>query len=199
MSVPAVRDDDRLPWERRGNEGARAYEAFARYRDLGPARSVAKAARDLGKSSRTLEDWSSKNDWVERAELYDLDVDRRHREARESEMDRLRREEVQIALALQQPALVRLRGDPAKKIPALDPADLDAGDVVTLIREGDRLARLGYGMPTDLTRGIDAWTTAEVSKLARSLVDALLDLIPPDRQHEGVLRVQGVYESWGRR
>lgn len=55
-----------LAWERQPGEGARAYEAFCAYRDLGADRSVTKVARMLDKSRTLIGRWSSEHDWVDR-------------------------------------------------------------------------------------------------------------------------------------
>lgn len=59
------------PWVRRDDEGARPFQAFRTYMNLGTSRSIRKAAEIEGKSTTQLEDWSAKHEWVERARAYD--------------------------------------------------------------------------------------------------------------------------------
>jgi hypothetical protein len=61
-------------WERQPDETGKAYEAFTCYRDLGPDRSLAKAAESYYGSSTNLAQiglWSRKFDWVARVRAYD--------------------------------------------------------------------------------------------------------------------------------
>ena len=50
----------RYPWERQFNESRKAFEAFCVYRDMGPARSGEKVARELSKSAQLIRRWSAK-------------------------------------------------------------------------------------------------------------------------------------------
>lgn len=52
-------------------ESARAFQAFATYRDLGAERSLERTAQVLSKSSRVLAEWSSKYEWAARARAFD--------------------------------------------------------------------------------------------------------------------------------
>lgn len=65
---------DLNPWDIQPGESATAYEAFATYRDMGADRSVAKAGQKLGKATRTLEAWTTRWRWVERAGAFDKHV-----------------------------------------------------------------------------------------------------------------------------
>lgn len=58
-------------WHRRRGENAKNYAAFNTYVSAGPARSLAKLASETGRSLTTLERWSVKYQWVERATAYD--------------------------------------------------------------------------------------------------------------------------------
>ena len=71
-------------WQRQKGESEQAYEAFSLYRDLphgaaisgkqslGPMpRSGVRVGQELGKSATLLERWSSRWQWVHRAEAYD--------------------------------------------------------------------------------------------------------------------------------
>jgi len=61
-------------FEREPKETNKAYGAFCIYRDLGPERSLAKAAETYYGSSKNLAQiglWSRKFDWVERARAFD--------------------------------------------------------------------------------------------------------------------------------
>jgi len=69
-------------WERQEGESAKAYEAFAAYRDLGPDRSLPAAYRQrYGKKPAAggvpgyFLAWSSAHRWVERCRLYDAHLE----------------------------------------------------------------------------------------------------------------------------
>ena len=64
------------PWERQPDETDRAWEAFLVYRDLGPGRSVAEAARRLSISGAVIHKWSGPHRWLERVKPYDRHVDK---------------------------------------------------------------------------------------------------------------------------
>ena len=64
------------PWERQLNESPQAFEAFACYRDMGAARSLAKVSRELCKCKALMERWSKENDWVKRVAAWDAEKDR---------------------------------------------------------------------------------------------------------------------------
>jgi len=59
-------------WEKQSHESQRAYEAFRRYLELGPRRSIAKVAEKWSKNAKSsLYEWQSHNDWSARAAAYD--------------------------------------------------------------------------------------------------------------------------------
>lgn len=58
-------------WARMPEETPKAWEAFVTYRNLGPGRSIKKAAHLLGKARRTLDSWTSLYRWVQRARDWD--------------------------------------------------------------------------------------------------------------------------------
>lgn len=85
-------------WEKLAGESAKAYQAFTRYRDMGPARSTAKVARELGKSKALMDRWSSRHEWVDRAAALDARDDQIRLEA--VEVHKLR-EAVDIAMRVE--------------------------------------------------------------------------------------------------
>ena len=68
---------------------SRAAAAYARYRDLGPRRSIARLVAIGGGKQRTLERWCQTYGWVERAAIHDLE------EARQVDPER-----VSLAMAI---------------------------------------------------------------------------------------------------
>jgi hypothetical protein len=86
-------DNEAESWERRRGETGPAYRAFEGYRELGPGRSVHRAAQVVGKSTRLLERWSARWGWVERAAAWD---DAQSRAAHEAALEEVRREEKQL-------------------------------------------------------------------------------------------------------
>ncbi len=82
LQGPVVRTFERQP-----NESAKAYRAFALYRDMGPGRCLARTAavyygwpqKSRKKAPGTFKRWCREHDWVARAEAYDdfLEMERR--------------------------------------------------------------------------------------------------------------------------
>jgi hypothetical protein len=137
------------PWQQQPGESARAFGAFAVYRDLGPRRSLrAAAASFYGRISASLErqvdKWSRAFRWVERANAWDQHLAaegcKAQEEARREMVDRHVRE----ARALQAKALERLR--------ALCPEELGPTDLLRFIVEAAKLERLALGEPDAVQR-----------------------------------------------
>lgn len=68
-------------WERQPNEGAKPFQAFALYRDMGNARTLAAVAKQLTKSEQLIRRWSMRDHWQERVTAYDNEVARIAQEA----------------------------------------------------------------------------------------------------------------------
>lgn len=116
-------------WERRPGESARAYAAFCVYRDLGTGRSLNLAygewrrsqgcAGDAAKAAGYWAEWSSRFDWVARAEAYDGHLETLKRTAREDALRRLEERRLEFELKNQERLEARIR----KAEEILDKAD----------------------------------------------------------------------------
>jgi hypothetical protein len=69
--LPGLENPHDVPWMRQKGESWQAFEAFACYRDFGPTRTHAKVGQAVGKHRSTLEEWSTKWMWVDRAASFD--------------------------------------------------------------------------------------------------------------------------------
>jgi hypothetical protein len=136
-----------------------AHAAFAIYREQAPPRSIRKAARALGRGQRTLEEWSSKYKWVDRAAAYTDHLDQLALAALEDNIVRRRREAneqvYQLARAMRGMVHARTFGvtdDEGKQLVApLDPNVLGPSDLVRLFESSTKAIRLALGLPLDLT------------------------------------------------
>lgn len=63
------------PWERQKGESRQAFEAFARYRDLGSERSIIRVAESLGKHRTVIGEWSVKWRWQIRIDAWEKHLD----------------------------------------------------------------------------------------------------------------------------
>jgi hypothetical protein len=179
------------PWERQPAEPDRAWESFRTYRDLRSGeRSLAKAARILGKSKATLEEMSVRDDWRARVEAYDRELDRQER-AEQAELRREANERHRSAAAAAHGlAMRRIVGDQEGGIQAIDPNTLSATDTVALIREGFRQERVTLGMATDLLSSTQSIPTHEAVRLIRGMADIALDMLPEEQHEIFLLRVR---------
>ncbi|MBP5971588.1 hypothetical protein HW132_02245 [Brasilonema sp. CT11] len=79
-------DEDLQSWERQTGESNKAWAAFQVFRDLGGKRTITAAQEVLQRPigyRRTLEEWSSRYNWVARCREYDQYIDRITRVQRE--------------------------------------------------------------------------------------------------------------------
>ena len=137
------------PWEQQAGESARAFGAFAAYRDLGPRRSLHAAAQAFyGQTSaareRQLDKWSRAFRWVDRANAWDQHLDAEARRAQaEARRDMVERH-VKEARALQAKAVERLR--------SLRPEELGPAELLRYLVEAAKLERLALGEPDSVQR-----------------------------------------------
>lgn len=126
-------------WERQDGESRQAFEAFAVYRDLGPARSVTKVARELGRSRTLLGRWSRQYAWVMRSVAYEREQDRLFlAEQTQGQAQReIARRHAKLAQAVQSKAVARLQ--------PLDPRELSPSELLRYIQVAAEIERRAVG------------------------------------------------------
>lgn len=92
--------DDIQPWDCQPGETAKAYQAFVTYRDLGPDRTVQRTANELAKNYTTVNAWSHKWAWRERAAAWDSMPGRLVMEAYQERVTRIADQHDRIATKL---------------------------------------------------------------------------------------------------
>ncbi len=134
-------------WERQKDESNKAYHIFCIYRDMGPNRSLEKTRQKIGKPAgyiRWLHTWSSKYDWVTRAQAYDDYIERKKREEKEKAILEMAERHARLAMAFQQRVAQRLQ--------EIDPAELSPADMARWLDIATKLERLSRGEPTEIEK-----------------------------------------------
>ena len=119
-------------WELRSGESTKAYSAFLAYRDLGPTRSLAAAARLVGKHPSLLKRWSQRHAWVARVQLWEAQQRAEHEESSRATIAGAYARRVGYAEQLERVAMAGLRSlvvrDPetgeTRFVKGLRPADI---------------------------------------------------------------------------
>lgn len=106
--MPKRQEPEIAPWEQQPGESAKAFEAFAIYRDMGVERSLRKLTQQLHKNLTTIRDWSVKWNWQERVRAYDRDLDRQAHAQAVREVRSMTNRHIRIAMQLQAKALQAL-------------------------------------------------------------------------------------------
>ena len=106
--MPKRHEPDIAPWEQQPGESAKAFEAFAIYRDMSADRSVRKVTQRLNKSLTLIGKWSSRYNWPERARAYDRDLDRQAHAQAVRDVRSMTNRHIRIAMQLQAKALEAL-------------------------------------------------------------------------------------------
>ncbi len=125
------------PWDQQGRESSQAFAAFAVYRDLGPARSVTKVARELDKSRALVGRWSRQFAWVMRATAYDREQDRLFLAEQAQARKEIARRHAKLAQAVQSKAVARLQ--------TLDPRELSPSELLRYIQVAAEIERRAVG------------------------------------------------------
>lgn len=133
----------RQPYERQEGESAKAFEAFAKYRDMGNERSVRKVAQELNKSLTIIARWSSQWDWVERAKAYDAEMDRQALIQEEKKRKDMAKRHANLATVFQQKVYERMN--------KLKPEELSTSDLIRWFEISVKIERLSRGEPTDIS------------------------------------------------
>lgn len=148
------------PWGPQPGEGSLAFHYFTVYRDLGPTRSVAKAARSLQKDAHFLRQLSAKNAWVDRAMAFDAFLDRASVESLVRGRTQMRQEYADIADLAKKKIVARLR--------TLDPDEMSVRDLATWL---------------DLTAKIERQARGEADKTLRIEGElTVVDQLPTDQR-----------------
>ncbi|MEU0839455.1 hypothetical protein ABZ370_08285 [Streptomyces sp. NPDC005962] len=152
-------------WERQGGESVQAFEAFAVYRDLGPARSVTKVARELDKSRALVGRWSRQFAWVMRAVAYDREQDRLFLAEQAQARRDLARRHAKLAQAVQSKAVARLQ--------VLDPRELSPSELLRYVQVAAEIERRAVGETPavgaveDRDQGADVASLSDEERRAR--------------------------------
>jgi len=139
------------PWDRRPDESAPAFEAFAAYRDAGRERSIEAVSAALGKSGSLLSRWSAKHGWVERVAAFDTEAARRAGKASLEDHAAVRARQAKQARILQQRAMQALVG--------MDPALMTPAEAINALRVGSEQERAALGIPSQVRAELDVMTT----------------------------------------
>lgn len=199
---------ERLPWERQPGETTKAWQAFVLYRDSTETRTIQRVAEMIAEAENrnpvtvrnVMSTWVRDNHWRERAEAYDLHVDQRLREARETELEALNRRQMQEGATLQTIAMRRLVGAPAgpnnqPAVTPLNPETMDWDHAFRSMELGARLERVAAGLPTDITKSLSMWPQAKVIGMLQTAISVLLPFIPEDRHPAALLTVEAALRS----
>jgi hypothetical protein len=104
-----------------------------------------KTRQKIGKPAgyiRWLHTWSSKYDWVTRAQAYDDYIEKKKREEKEKAILDMAERHAKLAMAFQQRVAQRLQ--------EIDPAELSPADMARWLDIATRLERLSRGEPTEI-------------------------------------------------
>lgn len=149
------------PWEQREDESSKAYAAFMTYLELGPDRSIDKAATasapQKSRKSRAWhwQSWSRRFDWVARAGAYDAHLFSERIAAR----DKVREQARQAAVDAAQEAVLTIadamRFDHADNPVGAVKARIDAAAKILALAGVDAPKRVELSGPDGKTMEID--------------------------------------------
>lgn len=154
-----------MKWDRRSGESTKAYRAFCAYRNLGTDRSLDRALDVVLADGHkgvlsTFKRWSAKNDWVDRAAAWDVEVDRKARRQLEKDRVAAQKRHMEAGRALFNQGVLGLD----KK----EPVELTPKDVVTFIVEGIRIERQALGEPSEVVEHDVHHTVSRKRKAAKA-------------------------------
>ena len=144
-------------FEQQPKEGARAFEAFSVYLNLGPGRSLAAVAQKLAKSKQLLKRWSAKFDWPGRVQAqaaYLATVEREATEAlargKSAEWLKRQQEVREQEWELHEKCIAAAKRGLAAFMDR-EKVYANLADISRMLEVASKLGRLATGMATDKT------------------------------------------------
>jgi hypothetical protein len=131
-------------WQRQPGESAKAYSAFAKYRDLVEKRTMAKVGEMSGCSSQNIERWARRWFWTQRCYEFDLVEEEKFREQTARDRMAHRRQQIQLGSVLTNIAAHSLR-EMQERIEMKLPLNFDPVQVSALLKLGNELKSKGLG------------------------------------------------------
>jgi hypothetical protein len=141
VTTTLVLDPALDPWERQPKESARKHGQFVTYRDLGRARTLAKAAETLTLAHGHVRNTAAEYRWRERVEAWDRHLDRLYEATWLEERRKAAESDAKILGA----AIGKL----AQRLGTLRAEDLSPGDFIRLMDVAMRHRRVLFGDPTE--------------------------------------------------
>ena len=126
-------------WDIRPDETARAYAAFAVYRDMGPGRSLERVSQTVPLRLPTAKDWSSKFAWAERVRAFDAAAAKlaADRSLEDHASVRARHAEWGRTLAIQgMRRLSKVTGPNGETLATFDPREFAPGEARQAVKDG---------------------------------------------------------------
>jgi hypothetical protein len=127
-------------WERQEGESSKAYSAFCAYRDYGVDRSIVKVVQKYSEnvgSKAQLFRWSSKYDWVQRCNDFDIHTEKQRRKEIAAYLQLMSERHAQNARMLQDKALKALQG--------IDPSTLSNAELLKYLEAGMKMEKEAIG------------------------------------------------------
>ena len=169
-----------MRWEQLAGESAKAFAAFAVYRDLGAQRSISAAYRQSSGSAAaaagTWNGWSTEHEWVARAEAYDKHLEQIRLAARDERLKRLEERRLDYEFANQDRLEQRVR-----KIEALlDKADAHPITDVATEKEIEDLGTATTTRTKTKVKGISLSGYARLAQEANDTASQAINGVRPD-------------------
>lgn len=188
-------------WDRIPEETAAQYDKFCRYRDMRYTgidgrkldgiqapyrrRNLRGLAEEMGlKRFMTLGSMSSQNNWVERCEVYDMEIERQNREQQEQMILKMNKDHAALAAQMVRKA--------AKRLLTIPEEELSAADIVRLVDIGVKIERLSRGESTE-NKQISGETT--LNHAGTVMVKANRDVNLADLSDEELSQLEGLLDK----
>jgi hypothetical protein len=130
-------------YERQGGKSKQAYEGFTVYRIMGITRSLKDVAEKLGRHRSLIERWSKNNGWVERAQAFDEELEKRAI----LENAQLRKQMIKDHAEVSRQLLFKVKD----AVEHIKPKTLSPYEIAKLLEIAVKVERLSRGQSTDIS------------------------------------------------
>lgn len=153
-------------FEKQSQESIKRYNAFCVYRDLGPYRSIFAVTQNdtIRTPLRALKRWSVECRWVERAEAYDLYLEKQRRKTNEEQIKRMNTRHAQMSVAFQ--------GKIADRLNTIDTNELQPLDLTRMLKLAVEIERDARGLEREGIRIDNSKTEHVKNHYDFSMLDA---------------------------